>query len=290
MTRTEGYVPFTYQGDTFQTYDKIVGDLNNRTRTPVVVIHGGPGLAHDYLIPHTDLSNHSFPILFYDQVGNARSTHLSEAQAPLLSIEFFIEELVNFLIHFGIQDDYHIVGHSWGGMLAAELVVRRRAGGLKRLVLADAPTDMVLWGKSFKELLEPFPQSVKDAITKGEDADRQGWWDAMMVFYAQHGCRVQPFPEEFLTTFGYAYGENADKTVVKSSVTEGWSIVDRVHEIDAPTLVINGQYDVAQDYVMEAYIKKIPGAKWIKFEESSHMPFWEEREKYMEVVAGFLSG
>ena len=71
-------------------------------------------------------------------------------------------------------------------------------------------------------------------------------------------------------------------------MTKGWSIVDRVHEIDVPTLVINGRYDVAQDYVTEAYIKKIPGAKWIKFEGSSHMPFWEERENYMEAVAGFL--
>lgn len=64
--------------------------------------------------------------------------------------------------------------------------------------------------------------------------------------------------------------------------------MDRIHEIDVSTLVVNGRYDVAQDYVMEAYIKKIPGAKWVKFEESSHMPFWEEREKYMETLARFL--
>ena len=78
-------------------------------------------------------------------------------------------------------------------------------------------------------------------------------------------------------------------TIILHSVTKGWTIVDRLHDVDVPTLVINGQYDVAQDYVTEAYINRIPGAKWVKFEESSHMPFWEEREKYMKAIAGFLS-
>ena len=78
-------------------------------------------------------------------------------------------------------------------------------------------------------------------------------------------------------------------TIILHSVTKGWTIVDRLHDVDVPTLVINGQYDVAQDYVTEAYINRIPGTKWVKFEESSHMPFWEEREKYMKAIAGFLS-
>ena len=81
---------------------------------------------------------------------------------------------------------------------------------------------------------------------------------------------------------------HTDLTMVLPSVTKGWTIVDRLHDVDVPTLVINGQYDVAQDYVTEAYINRIPGAKWIKFEESSHMPFWEEREKYMQLTADFL--
>ena len=216
MTTKEGHIPFIYQGTTFQTYYKIVGDLTSHTRPPIVVIHGGPGLAHDYLIPHTDLVNFSFPVIFYDQTGNARSTHLSEDQVPLLSIEFFLDELVNLLEHLAIQDDYHIIGHSWGGMLASEFVVRRHPKGLKRLVIADSPADVALWGQSFKELLAKFPQSVKDAIAKGESEDRQAWWDAMMVFYAQHGCRVQPFPQEFITTFSYSHGENGDPTVGKA--------------------------------------------------------------------------
>lgn len=67
-----------------------------------------------------------------------------------------------------------------------------------------------------------------------------------------------------------------------------WSAIDRLHQIHAPTLVINGAKDISQDFVVQPFVEKIPGAKWLKFEGSSHMPFWEEREKYMKVVADFV--
>ena len=71
-------------------------------------------------------------------------------------------------------------------------------------------------------------------------------------------------------------------------VLRGWTIIDRLHEVDVPTLTINGRYDIAQDYVMAAYHQNIPGAKWIKYEDSSHLPCWEERATYMEDIAAFL--
>lgn len=74
----------------------------------------------------------------------------------------------------------------------------------------------------------------------------------------------------------------------KCSILDGWSIVDQLHAVDVPTLTTNGRYDIAQDYVVRAYHENIPGAKWVRFENSSHMPFWEERARYMEVLRRFL--
>ncbi|PIL35479.1 hypothetical protein GSI_02207 [Ganoderma sinense ZZ0214-1] len=173
-------------------------------------------------------------------------------------------------------------------MLAAEFVVRLHPKGLQRLVITNSPAAVALRAKSTNDLLKKFPQPVQDAIAEGEVKDGQAWRDAMMAFYARHGCRLQPFPAEVLDTFAYSFGANGDRTVFRAGLTRDWSIVDRVNQVDVPTLVINGQYDFVQDYVMETYVNGIPGAKWVKFEESSHMPFWEEREKYMEVVRGFL--
>ena len=70
---------------------------------------------------------------------------------------------------------------------------------------------------------------------------------------------------------------------------KNWSIVDELHKIKAPTLLINGKYDEAQDECVEPYSKLIPDVKWVKFANSSHTPLWEEREEYMKVVHDFLS-
>ncbi|KAJ3908853.1 hypothetical protein F5879DRAFT_935982 [Lentinula edodes] len=75
MERVEE-VPFIYNGVTYKTWVKIVGDLGKSIRTPVIALHGGPGLSHDYMNPHIDLAiNSSIPVIFYDQIGSARSSH-----------------------------------------------------------------------------------------------------------------------------------------------------------------------------------------------------------------------
>ena len=73
------------------------------------------------------------------------------------------------------------------------------------------------------------------------------------------------------------------------SILEGWSIEDRLDEIRTPTLVVNGKYDIAQDDVTHAYTENILGARWIRLKESSHMPHFEERKRYMHEVGAFLA-
>ena len=68
-----------------------------------------------------------------------------------------------------------------------------------------------------------------------------------------------------------------------------WSIIDDLHKISQPTLLINGRYDEVQDIAVAPFFHHISNCKWIQLSESSHMAFWEtEREKYMHAVADFL--
>ena len=67
-----------------------------------------------------------------------------------------------------------------------------------------------------------------------------------------------------------------------------WNINDDAHKIIARTLLINGRYDEAQDSTVEPFFREIAKVKWVTFAESSHVPQWEERERFMEVVGNFL--
>ena len=68
-----------------------------------------------------------------------------------------------------------------------------------------------------------------------------------------------------------------------------WSIIGELPKIPVPTLLLNGRYDEAQDSVVKPYFDELGKVKWFTFSESSHMPQYEEREKYMQIVGDFLT-
>ncbi|KAL6299313.1 proline iminopeptidase [Sparassis latifolia] len=284
---SEGTIPFAYQGETYQTYYKVFGDLANRTHTPLVVLHGGPGLSHDYLLPLSDLANKSIPVVFYDQIGNARSTHIKDKPPVFWNIDLFIDELVNLLSHFSIQDSFDLLGHSWGGVLGSEFEVRRQPPGLRHIIIADSLAASSLWNQSNMQLLQDMPKDVQEGMAGGMK-DPTKFRAALAQFHAVHGCTAKPFPKELAYSFDQVFGENGDPTVATAPILKDWSIVDRLHLVRVPTFVVNGRKDIAQDFVVAPFFKNIPKVKWVTFEHSSHTPFWEEREKFMRLVGEFL--
>jgi proline-specific peptidase len=68
-----------------------------------------------------------------------------------------------------------------------------------------------------------------------------------------------------------------------------WDVIDRLREIEVPTLITSGRHDECTPALVEPLASGIPGAEWVLFEESAHMPYLEEPERYLEVVGGFLA-
>jgi pimeloyl-ACP methyl ester carboxylesterase len=110
------------------------------------VLHGGPGACHEYLLPLTDLSS-SRPLIFYDQIGNGKSTHLPDkaGDEAFWSVTLFQNELNNLISHLGLKDrPIDVFGHSWGGMLAAVWAATpSSSANLRRLVIANSLASMV---------------------------------------------------------------------------------------------------------------------------------------------------
>lgn len=215
---SEGFIPFQYHGETFQTYYKVFGDINAKTNNhaPLIVAHGGPGLTHDYLEPFADLYDDiSMPVILYDQIGNGKSTHLREKPDAFWSIDLFISELTNLINHFQIQHSFSLAGHSWGGVLASEFAVRKSPKGLKKLILTDALASVELWTESTLQLMQAFPKDVQEGLLAGM-TDPPRYAAALNQFFAVHGCRVLPLPEEYVYSLDQILGPNGDPTVASA--------------------------------------------------------------------------
>ncbi|KAG6919947.1 hypothetical protein DXG01_013296 [Tephrocybe rancida] len=288
---THGTIPFTVAGEVYETWYKIFGDIGHGPIVPLVVAHGGPGLSHDYLLPLGDLSSER-PVIFYDQIGNSRSTRLNDKPQSFWTIDLFVEELDNLLRHFGIQDRFDLLGHSWGGILGMEYEVRRRPTGMRHLILSNSLASMALWDAACARLLSEMPKDTREVITKGPADDRVTYRAAMLMFYAAHGCIVKPMPKEFLYSLDRLLGPEGDSAVSNAMFggeLKEWNIIPRLGEILVPILVINGRADISMDSVIKPLVEGISGSQVVTFEDSSHTPWWEERERYMEVIRRFLN-
>lgn len=289
----EGYAPFRE----FQTWFRICGDEQSNL-TPLVVAHGGPGCTHDYVDAFKDIALSGRAVIHYDQLGNGRSTHLPDQPISFWQPALFLDELDNLLSYLGIAQNYALLGQSWGGMLAAEHAVTQPAG-LKALVIANSPASMALWLQGAAKLRAQLPPDIQTTLLAHEAAgtlDSTEYRMATQVFYQRHVCRLAPWPEEVRRTFAaldtdptvyHAMNGPTEFHVIGSMKT--WSIIDRLHLISAPTLLISGRFDEATPEVVQPFMDKIDGAQWVIFEKSSHMPHVEERELCMKTVRDFLN-
>ena len=199
MTETTGTVDFVVGDSTYQTWYKALGDLKSASgQRPLVLLHGGPGIPHHGLLGHAALYKlYGIPIIWYDQLGCGASTHLPDAPASFWTPELFMDELENLIAKLGIADDFDILGHSWGGMLAAQWAATRHPPGLQRVVLVCAPASMKLWEEAAAGLLKQMPDDVQGPIGKAEkegNFEDPAYLAALRKFYAQTVCRCNPWP------------------------------------------------------------------------------------------------
>jgi L-proline amide hydrolase len=118
---------------------------------------------------------------------------------------------------------------------------------------------------------------------------------AVMQFYARHVCRIQPMPDEVARTFAAmaedptVYGTmNGPSEFHVIGTLKEWSVIDRLHLIEVPVLLISGRHDEATPAVVAPYLYGIKNVRWHVFGDSSHMPHVEEREACLALVAAFL--
>ena len=280
----------------WKTWFRVTGDLTSG-KPPLVVLHGGPGMLHDYLLPLAALADAGRAVIHYDQIGCGRSTHLPDRGPDFWQVPLFVDELDNLLDHLDITGGYHLLGQSWGGMLGAEHAVRRPPG-LKSLVVANSPASMQLWLQEANRLRALLPPAVQATLLAHEAAgttDTAEYQAAVRVFYDRHLCTV-PWPPELEASFT---GMQADPTVYHTmngpsefhciGTIRDWSIIDRLDRIQVPTLLISGRHDEATAAVVQPFARHIPDAHWTVYENSSHLPHVEETDAFLGEVNSFLA-
>ena len=287
----EGFISF--RG--FKVWYGIVGEREESGKLPLLCLHGGPGAPHDYLESLGGLATGGRRVVFYDQLGSGNSDHPHKPE--MWTVGLFVEEVGVVRRALGLER-VHLLGHSWGGMLAMEYALTQPLG-LASLILADSLASVPQWIAETNRLRSELPPEVQETLSKHEEAgttEDSAYQNAVLVFYRRHACRLDPWPECLQRAYSRLmqdpevyYTMFGPSEFHATGTLKNWSIVHRLGEIRVPTLILSGRYDEATPAVVDTIHRGIQGSKWVVFENSSHMPHLEETERYFEVLSDFLS-
>jgi proline iminopeptidase len=262
------------------------------SETPLIVIHGGPGMSHNYLYPLADLADKR-PVIFYDQLdaglserpNNPENWHISRF---LLEVDDLRESLNLHRVA--------IFGNSWGGTIAAAYAAKAPVG-LEKLVLSSPLLNTDLWLADNKVHREKLPAEVLCVMRKYEEEGQessQEYQDSVEVFYARHFCRVNPWPDYVIETMDalnetcYAGMWGPNEFTCNGSL-RNYDGLAELEAIQTPTLVTCGEFDEAAPASCKAFTQLIPDGRYAEFEGASHLTFVEIRGKYIETLRQFLA-
>lgn len=259
---------------------------------PLLLLHGGPGFTSEYLDSLEALADER-PVVRYDQLGCGRADRPDDLS--LWNVERFVEELAEVRRALGLTR-CHILGQSWGSMLAVDYALTFPDGVLS-LILASPPLSIPRWVADTQRLLDALPGDLRSIM---EAHEREGFTTcpeyqaAVLQIYKAHLCRMDPWPHALERALAAAsdavyhtmWGPN-EFTV--SGTLRDYDRTDRLGEITLPTLFTCGRYDEATPEATAWYQSLMPGSSMTVFEESAHLSHLEEADRYIARVRRFLS-
>jgi proline iminopeptidase len=261
-------------------------------RGTILGLHGGPGATHDYMRPLTDLARSGYRVVLYDQLGCGRSELPKDI--ALFTVERAVEDVeeVRQALDLG---KINLVGSSWGGMLAIAYALKYQKN-LKSIVTIGGLANVPLATTEMQRMKSQLPTDVFEVLKKYEelgDYENPEYQKAVEVFYRRHFCRLEEWPKELLYSFEHLskpvyHTMNGPNEFSIIGNIRYWDVTNQLHRIRVPTLVTGGRYDEVSPKVARSIHRGIRRSKLAIFAKSSHLPLWEERQKFITVVRDFL--
>jgi proline-specific peptidase len=259
--------------------------------TPLLLLHGGPGATSHSLEPLAALGDER-PVILYDQLGCGRSGRPEDP--ALWTVERFVAEVAAVRAALGLSRVF-LLGHSWGGTLATEVVLSG-APGVAGLVLASPLLDARRWLDDANLLRAELPPEVQETLRAHEAAGSTGspeYEQATEVFYRRFLCRTEPWPPEMMESLA-AFGKRCYEHMWGPSefhptgLLRDYDVTPRLGRIGVPVLFTVGRYDEARPETVAAFQALVPGAELRVLERSAHMTMLDEREASVDAVRAFL--
>ncbi|MBV8158830.1 MAG: proline iminopeptidase-family hydrolase, partial [Dyella sp.] len=280
----------------FHVWTKRVG---NNPKLKVLLLHGGPGATHEYFEAFDSyLPAEGIEYYYYDQLGSAYSDQPKDDS--LWTTDRFVDEVeqVRQALHLD-KDNFCLLGHSWGGMLAIEYALKYQQH-LKCLVISNMMDSIPAYNAYARDVIEPAMDQkqlaeVKQMEASGHTDDPRYMAILTPMHYEQHVLRMPQaqWPDPVNRAFAHINEQiyalmQGPSELGASGRLEHWDRSKDLHKITVPTLVIGAQHDTMDPRYMKSMAAKLPHGQFLLCPKGSHMAMYDDQQTYFDGLTRFL--
>ena len=270
-----------------QLYCKSIG-----TGIPLVIVHGGPGLDHSYLLPQMAQLADRYELIFFDQRGCGRSSVRVDSAA--MTIDALVEDIDRVRDAYNLNT-MNLMGHSWGGLLAMEYAIKH-GDRLNSLILVNStPPTSQLRLASFDLIARRTTRSdsIAEAALIQTDEFKRHDPEAMQRFFRlffRGSFRNPTLADELTLKFGpdYAATSQLISYLARDPQLQSYDILTELESITCPVLIIASDDDITPPESNEQIHSRISGSRYIVLKNSGHFPFIEAPGQFFPLVRDFL--
>ena len=261
--------------------------------TPLLVLHGGPGACSYYLKPLLALAADR-PVIIYDQLGCGKSDRPTDT--TLFTVDRYVRELQTLRDSLGLRE-VHLLGHSWGAMLAESYMATRPAG-VRSLILASPLVTTAQWEHDADSLIKALPDSTRAAIATHEanhTTSAPEYVNAMKAYYALYYNRTPPHDMAERDSGQAAVGEQVYEYMwgpsefYATGTLKHFDATATLRGITVPTLFIAGEFDEATPSSTRSFSRLVPGSEFVMIPGSGHLTMHDNPAAMLAAVRTFLA-
>jgi proline iminopeptidase len=289
-------VPIKTPKGEFRVWTKRVG---NNPRIKVLLLHGGPGATHEYL----EAADSYFPAAeveyyYYDQLGSAYSDQPKDTS--LWDLPRFVDEVEQVRVALGLdQDNFFLMGQSWGGILAIEYALKHQEH-LKGLIISNMMASIPAYNEYAQKVLMPAMDPKVLAEVKAFEEKKQyedpKYMELLIPnFYVHHILRMPPdqWPDPVMRAFNKLNREiyvmmQGPSEMGASGKLVNWDRTADLKNISVPTLTVGAQHDTMDPKHMEMMSKAVQKGRYLYCPNGSHFAMYDDQPTYFNGITSFL--
>lgn len=285
------------RGKQFNVWTKRVG---NNPKAKILLLNGGPGGTHEYFQCFENfLPQEGIEFIYYDQLGCGNSDNPNDT--AYWDLDRFVEEVeqVRVALNLG-KENFYLLGHSWGGILAMQYALKYQ-DHLKGLIVSNMMSSCPDYDKYAENVLaKQFDPIVLDsimAIEKRGDFDNPNYMGLLGPnFYEKHILRLPAaeWPDPVNRAFAkmnkslYVTMQGPSEFGISGRL-ENWDVSKQLSSILVPTLVIGAQHDTMDPEHMKWMSTQFKNGSYLYCEKGSHMAMYDDQETYFNGLIDYIN-